>query len=49
MLKYNCVNSKKIEYAQFFLVYGKEQKLKKISLTDFQKGNLVTALSQFML
>ena len=34
MLKYNCVNSKKIEYAQFFLVYGKEQK---INLTDFQK------------
>ena len=37
MLKYNCVNSKNLNMHSFFLVYGKEQEMEKINLTDFQK------------
>ena len=37
MLKYNCVNSKNLNMHSFFLCMERNKKLKKISLTDFQK------------
>ena len=37
MLKYNCVNSKKLNMHSFFLCMERNKKLKKFNLTDFQK------------